>query len=130
MHSVAWASSGTIVAPSRVCCATLHTVQRSMQHSAVRLHMLNSWCSCMAVTLSRLSTLFVALRAVWRKKHPAREAAPFVRPMLPWLPRDAPSACGSNFSRMRSLPAIIPSSANRLEMTGSLCLFSEEMQNP
>ena len=35
--------------------------------------------------------------------------------------QDGPIAHGSNF-RMRSLPAIIPSSANSLEMAGGLCL--------
>ena len=84
---------------------------RAMQYCLFALlkPRLRSWCSCMAVTSSRLSMLFVY-------------------PMLPWFLRDSPIAHGSSF-RMLSLLAIIPSSANSLEMACGL-LFSEETQNP
>ena len=129
--SVAWC----IPLHDPVWARSLHGHMRVMQcsvratfhaHSTVHLHTLKpwlrSWCSCMAVTLSML---FIASRitSVWRKKCPAHKA------MLPWLPQDGPSAHGNNL-RMHSLPAIVPSSANSPEMTGGLCLFSEETQNP
>ena len=81
-------------------------MQYSVQRSTVRLHTLmlrlRSWCSCMAVALSQLSTLFV-------------------RPTLPWLLQDGPITRSSNF-RMPSLPALMPSLANSLEMAGGLYL--------
>ena len=64
MYCVARSGTGTIVARSRACCATLHTVQRSMLHNTVRLHTLKqrlrSWCNCTSVASS---TLFVASQA-------------------------------------------------------------------